>query len=144
MATANYYGKFGLALMNKEADMNSDTFKVSLHTATYTPDADVHDYFDDATNEVTGTNYTPGGVTIATPTITYDAATNETRWDAGDATWTNVTIAAFRYAVIRDDTPATNATKPLVAYVDLGAQSITAGNVTIQWDALGIAYIALT
>jgi hypothetical protein len=47
-----------------KSDFLTGTWQYSLHTATYTPDYDVHDFFNDITNEVTGTNYVAIGVTL--------------------------------------------------------------------------------
>ncbi|MFC9766736.1 hypothetical protein ACFVJ2_33630, partial [Rhodococcus jostii] len=58
--------------------------------------------------------------------------------DAADSSWTTSTITA-RYAIIYNSTPGTDATRPLIAYVDFGADvSTTAGTFTITWDAAGI------
>lgn len=136
--TAKLYGKGLLSLANKEIDWTSDTIKVALTTSSYTPDQDVHDYFNDVTNEVSGTGYTAGGATLANCTATYTAGTNVMKLDADDAVWATATITA-RYAVIYDSTPGTAATNPLIGYVDFGADvSSTAANFTITWDAAGI------
>jgi hypothetical protein len=125
-------------------DWDSATIKCSLHTATYSPLPDTHDFWDDATNEVSGTNYTTGGVALGSPTVTYDTGTDETRLDANDAVWTTATIASIRYAVVYEDTAGASSTDPLITYYDLGAQSVTAANFTVQWDATGVAKIDTT
>jgi hypothetical protein len=119
-------------------DWDSATIKCSLHTATYSPLPDTHDFWDDATNEVSGTAYTTGGATLGSPTVTYDTGTDETRLDANDA------IASIRYAVVYEDTAGASSTDPLITYYDLGAQSVTAANFTVQWDATGVAKIDTT
>lgn len=133
---------FGLALQsafNKEIDFDSDTLKVMLCTSSYTPDQDTHRYKSSVTNEVTGTGYTAGGATLASVTVTYNAATNTLTLDAADTAWSGSTITA-RYAVIYDSTPGTDATRPLIAFIDFGQDvSTTAGTFTITWDAAGIA-----
>jgi hypothetical protein len=116
-------------------DWDSATIKCSLHTATYSPLQDTDDFWNDATNEVTGTAYTTGGVALSTPTVTYDTGTDEIRLDAGDAVWTTATISSIRYA---------GSTDPLLTYYDLGAQSVTAANFTVQWDSTGVAKIDVT
>lgn len=138
------YGNFLAQALNKEVDWDSDTIKVALLTNSYTPDQDAHNYYDDVVaNEVTGTGYTAGGITLANKTNTYNAGTNTIVLDADDVTWSSSTITA-RYAVIYDATPATNATKPLIGYVDFGSdQSSSNGNFTITWDATGIVRITV-
>ena len=138
------YGQFLSQALNKEIDWDTDTIKVALLTNAYTPDQDAHNYFDDVVaNEVTGTGYTQGGNTLANKTNTYNSATNVIVLDADDTTWSSSTITA-RYAVIYDASPATNATRPLIGYVDFGSdQSSSNGNFTITWDATGIVRITV-
>lgn len=127
-----------------KTDVLTGTMQCSLHTATYAVSQDNDDFFNDATNEVTGTNYSANGVTLGSKTSTYDATTDEWRFDAADAAWTTATISSIRYAVIWENTAGASTTDPLMAYIDLGAQSVTAANFTIQWDATGIAKIDVT
>ena len=138
------YGQFLQQALNKEIDWDTDTIKVALLSNSYTPDQDAHNYFDDvSTYEVTGTGYTQGGNTLANKTNTYNSATNVIVLDADDTTWSSSTITA-RYAVVYDASPATNATKPLIGYVDFGSdQSSSNGNFTITWDATGIVRITV-
>lgn len=138
------YGQFISQAFNKEIDFDTDTIKVALLTNAYTPDQDAHNYFDDVVaNEVTGTGYTAGGLTLANKTNTYNGATNVIVLDADDVTWSSSTITA-RYAIVYDATPATNATKPLIGYVDFGSdQSSSNGNFTITWDATGIVRVTV-
>lgn len=133
------YGPVIAKAFNKEIDLDSDTIKVALLTNAYAPNQDTHDYFDDvASFEVSGAGYTAGGVTLTGKTVNYDAASNTFIFDADDVVIANSTLTA-RYAVIYDATPGTNATRPLVGYVDfVSDQSSTAGNFTITWDASGI------
>jgi hypothetical protein len=140
--SAFWYGQANLNAFNKEINWTSDTIKVMLCTSTYAPNQDTHVYKDvSVTNEVTGTGYTAGGVALTTKTLTYDGTTNIIKFDADDVTWASSTITA-RYAVIYDDSPASN--KPLLGYVDFGAdQSSSNGNFTITWDANGILKITV-
>jgi len=138
------YGNFLKQALNKEIDWDSDTIKVALLSSSYTPNQDTHDYYDDVSaNEVTGTGYTTGGITLGSMTSTYDGTNNVIVLDAADVTWSSSTITA-RYAVVYDDTPATAGTKPLIGYVDFGSdQSSTNGNFTITWDSTGIVRITV-
>ncbi len=80
---------------------------------------------------------------MANKTNTYNSATNVIVLDADDVTWASSTITA-RYAVIYNATPATDATRPLIGYVDFGSdQSSTNGNFTITWDSTGIVRITV-
>lgn len=138
------YGQFLAKALNKEVDWDSDTIKVALVSSAYTPNQDSHDYFDDVVaNEVTGAGYTAGGATLTGKTITYDGASNVVVLDANDVVWASSTVTA-RYAVVYDDSGATNAQKVLIGYVDFGSdQSSTNGNFTVTWDATGIVRLTV-
>ena len=134
----------GLAGGTPNIDYLSDSMKVMLCTSSYTPNQDSHVFKSDVTNEVTGTGYTAGGVALTTKTLTYTGGTNTIAFDADDVTWASSTITA-RYAVIYDATPGTDATRPLLAYVDFGADQSSSGSTfTIQWDAAGILKIVVS
>jgi hypothetical protein len=142
--SAKFYGNAFVSAFNKKIDFDSDTIKVALCTSSYTPDQDAHDFFNDITNEVTGTGYTAGGATLASASITYTGASNVLKLDGDDTSWASSTITA-RYAIIYDATPGTAATNPLIAYVDFGADvTSTAGTFTITWDANGIATVTVS
>lgn len=136
--TANLYGLALKSFVDKLVDLDSDTIKVMLCTSTYTPNQDTHQFKSSVTNEISGTGYTAGGATLTSPVVAYTAGTNVLSFDAADTAWTTATFTA-RYAVVYDSTPATDATRPLLAYVDFGADvSVTAATFTITWAAGGI------
>lgn len=142
--TAFWYGN-GLkgqysATAARRVDWVTDTIKVALTTSSYTPNQDTHDFFDDITNEITGTGYSAGGASLANKTLTYDTSTNQTRLDADDTVWSTSTITA-RYAVIYKDT-GTASTSPLLGYIDFGAdQTTSAADFTISYDSTGVLRI---
>lgn len=142
--TGKLYGKMFIALFNKEIDWDTDTIKCALTTSSYTPDQDAHDYFNDVTNEVSGTGYSAGGATLANKTVTYTGATNKFVLDADDAVWAGSTITA-RTAVVYDASPGSDATRPLICYQQSDADvSTTAGTFTVQWNASGIVEITVS
>lgn len=118
------------------------TLKCALVTGTYSVDQNLHDFFDDITNEVAGTGYTAGGNACATPTwsgpsgagvMTFDAA-DPAAWAQNGAGFTNARRAIFYY-----DTGVAG-TSRLVGYSnDFGAD---VGNVavdfTVAFNAAGI------
>lgn len=139
MATGKWYGEGVLGQFSTTAarrvDWTTDTIKVLLTTATYTPDQDAHNFHDDITNEIAnGDGYTTGGVTLGTKSLTYDTASNTVRLDAADASWTLTASRTMRYAVIYSDT-GVSGTSPLMGYVDFGSDQTSSGTFTIQWDA---------
>lgn len=138
MTLITAYGQFPRSLMNKEIDMDTDAIKVMLVTSAYVFNKDTHRYKSDITNEVTGTGYTAGGATLASPVLSYDAATDTTNVDYADVVWSNSTITA-RGAVVYDSTPASDATRPLICFIDFETDQISAGaNFTIAWHSLGL------
>lgn len=142
--SAKLYGKVFIAMANKEIDWADDNFKVMLCTSSYTP-SQAHDYKDDITNEISGTGYTAGGAAIDLTTPTYDTGTGVLSFNGPATTqWTTATFTA-RYAVIYDDSPATDATKPLIGYVDFGSdQSPSAGTMTITWTNSKVATLTVS
>lgn len=76
---------------NKEIDFDTDTVKAALVTSTYTPDYLAHDYFNDVTNEVSGTGYTAGGATLASKTVTLTVANS---WGTSRANSTAYALGA--------------------------------------------------
>lgn len=143
--SAKIYGNFFVKLSAKElAALNgSTTLKGMLCTSSYVPDQDAHDYKNDVTNEITGTGYTAGGMTLTNVVASYNGATNVFKLDADDLVWSGSTLAA-KFLVIYDSSPATDATRPLICYVDFDATiTSTAAPFTVQFDAAGILTVTL-
>jgi hypothetical protein len=99
-------------------DFDDDTIKVALCTAFGS--ATTSDFFDDVTELAAGNGYTAGGETL---TITPAVSAGKYDLDATDTQWTFTAIKAFQYAVIYKST-GTAGTSPLIAYADLGSQSV--------------------
>lgn len=136
--TAYWYGK---ALENqygttsaRRIDWATDTIKVALCTSSFTPNQDTQDFFDDITNEVSGTGYTAGGATLGTKSVNYEASTNVVSLRAATSSWSNASFTA-RYAVVYKDTGSPS-TSPLIGYVDFGGdQTVSSGTFSVAWDA---------
>lgn len=72
---AQWYRQALAKFLNKEADWDSDSIVITLHTSTYAFNLDTNAYVSDLTNELsTGGGYTAGGVTLTSVTKTYTAA----------------------------------------------------------------------
>ncbi len=141
MAVTNrIYGELFLNMADKEIDWLADTIKITLHTSTYTPVQDTHNYQDDLTNELSTANgYTAGGGTLATKTNTYTGGTNVTEWGGADFVWTATGTLTARTAVVSDTTPGTTATNPLCTYHQSDADiSATDASWTFDVAAAGI------
>lgn len=141
MAAWNLYDQWRDNRLDDTNGAVTGTLKVALVLGTYTPDQNLHDFFSDITNEVTGTNYTAGGNAAASPTYTLSGAGLIT-FDASDpATWSQnaAGFSTARRAILYYDT-AVAATSRLVAYSDdFGAdRGNVSGDFSIAFDAAGI------
>lgn len=109
----------------------ADTFKAALYLASATIDAATTAY--SSTNEVSGTNYTPGGVVVTNatpPTATNASATaGVAYWTPSTSiTYTNVTLStAFDAVLIYNSTQSNKA----VSVHTFGSQTVTAGTFTL-------------
>jgi hypothetical protein len=141
--TARLYGPLLAHLAAKRIDWLGDAIHLTLHTATYVPDQDLHDFVNDLTNELpTGGGYTAGGIALATKTAAYDAATNTLVLDAADISIPNSTLT-WRVAVLSDRTPTLAADQPLIAYFLSDVDIVSSGGTTtITFAADGIARIS--
>ena len=118
------------------------TLKCAIVAAAYAPDQNLHDFFNDITNEVSGTGYTAGGNACAAPTWSGPDGAGLLTFDASDpATWTQ-NVAGFsngRRAIFYYDTGVAS-TSRLVGYTnDFGADSgNVAGDFSVALNAAGI------
>lgn len=136
--TMTFYNSYMLKLVNGGGiDLDTDDVFVSLHTSSYTPNRDSHDFFDDATNEVSGGTYVSGGYQL-TVTATQDNDNNKAVVDASDVELTSATVPTCRYAVIRKKL-STAGTSPLICYIDFGEdKAVTSGTFTLGFNVGGL------
>jgi hypothetical protein len=140
-ATVKWFGLAQGHIANGAIDWDNDTIKVSLHTSTWSPAQDTHNFHDDATNELAASGgYTAGGATIANRTSGYTAGTNVQKLDGDDVTWSALTpSAAFRYGAIYKDRGGASSADELIAWIDFGANVDPGGqDFTIAWHTDGI------
>ena len=120
------YVPFWESLAEARISLLADSIKVSLHTSLYVPSQDNHKFKSDLTTEVaSGGGYTTGGVVLTGKTFVKDPVTNRYIFDCDDPTWASATITAA-FAVFYDNTPATDATRPLIGYIDFGGNQASA------------------
>ncbi len=128
---------------NGAVNLQSLTLKMMLVTGTYTPNQNTHDFRDDlGATEVSGTNYTAGGNTLATVTVNLDGSGNITI-DANDpASWLQSAsgFSNARRAIIYIARGGASSADELVAYSnDFGADlGNVAANLDITLSASGI------
>ncbi|WP_280378555.1 hypothetical protein [Nocardia wallacei] len=141
--TGKFFPLFFKSLLNKEVDFDTDVIKLMLLDNSYTFSS-AHQYKSSITGEVTGTGYTAGGQTLTGAAVTFDSPTNVIKLDANDPSWPGSTITGARKGVIYNSTPGTDATRPLIAYLESDTTlSTTSGQLSITFDAAGIAAITV-
>lgn len=124
--TSSMYGKFLLSLLNKEIDYESDDIYAAVITNAYTPNQDTHQYWSDVVaHELVGTGYTANGKLLVGKSMPYSSGDNKVTLDCDDLSWTGTTWSAARYLVFYDRTPGSDATRPLICWVDFGADQST-------------------
>ena len=120
---------FGVAPIR--AATTADTFKAALYLASATINASTTAY--SATGEVTGTNYTAGGVSVTNATAPIATNSSVTAgvayWTpSASITYTTVTLStAFDCVLIYNSTQSNKA----VSVHTFGSQTITAGTFTL-------------
>jgi hypothetical protein len=113
------------------AASTADTFKAALYLTTATINASTTAY--SATGEVTGTNYSAGGVAVTNataPSSTNSSATAGVGYwtPSASITYTNVTLStAFDTVLIYNSTQSNKA----VSVHTFGSQTVTAGTFTL-------------
>jgi len=143
-ASITFYNNWKAALA--EVVPRTATFKVTLHSSSYTFAA-THNVYADLTNElITANGYTNGGAALAS--VTWGQSGGTATFDAADLTWTasGGSIVARR-AVIRAVGTFNSQVDPLVASILLDTTpadvTTTTGNtLTLQWNASGIFTLA--
>lgn len=129
MATFNKFNSFVEAAFEKTHNLGADTLKVlltnSAPTASNTVKANL-------TEIAAGNGYTAGG---ATPSISSSAQSSGTyKLVLADVTWTasGGSIGPFRYAVLYNDTAASD---ELIGWWDYGSSVTLASGESFTWDA---------
>ena len=139
MANWNAYPKWKEGQVNGSGAIDFDdagtTIKIALVTSLYTPD-NAHDFFNDITNEVTGSNYTAGGAAVGSKSITL--VTTTVTFDGANVTWTSHAsgFSNARRAILYKDT-GVSTTSNVIAYSDdFGAdKGNTGGDLTLDLSA---------
>lgn len=107
-------------------------------TSSYTPAQDTDAFWTTpVANEVSGTGYSANGYKLVNKTLGI-ASTVLTFTNTVNPSWAASTITA-RHAVFYDRTPASDATRGLIGWVNFGADVISsAGTFTITISGSGI------
>jgi hypothetical protein len=127
------------AAVKGDLDFDTLTFKVMLVTSTYTENKD-HDFRDDITNEVVGTNYTAGGATATVTVSAIDTTNDRVEISLGGASWASSTITAAG-AVYYVSRGGASSADELIAFNDFGGDVVsTAGTFTLNASTLRIQF----
>ena len=130
------YHNFGTTVTR--AGTGADTFKAALYLTTATINASTTAYT--ATGEVTGTNYSAGGVTVTNATAPTTSGTTAYWTPSASLVYTNVTLStAFDTVLIYNSTQSNRA----VSVHTFGSQTVTAGTFTLTMttNAAGTALL---
>ena len=108
------------------------TYKIALFTSSKTVSvSDPTSY--NTTNQISGTNYTAGGNTLANPAVGRTGSTSFVDFD--DTSWTTATFTA-RFAQIYQSSGGAASGNNSVLVLDFGGNfTATAGTFTIQFPA---------
>ena len=113
---------FKSEILQEGHNLASDTIKIALYSSSATLGATTTAYT--TSNEITGTGYTAGGVTLANQTVATSGTT--AYFDADDPTWTSASFTA-RGALIYNNSKSNAA----IAVLDFGSD-FSSSNGTFQ------------
>lgn len=140
-----WYRSAPVKLLNKEADLDSDSLKATLHTSTYALDRAAHAYVSDLTNELAASGgYSTGGVTLSGVSVTKTEADS---WGTARANSTAYTVDqvvrpatgnGFLYRCVVAGTSGGS----IPTYPTVVGNTVADGGVT--WENVGRAIIVLT
>jgi hypothetical protein len=115
---------FGTSVVR--ASTAADTLKAALYLASASQGAGTTAY--GVSGEVSGTNYTAGGVTVTNATAPTSSGTTAYWTPSASFSWTNVTLStSFDCALVYNSTQSNKA----ISVHTFGAQTVTAGNFTL-------------
>jgi hypothetical protein len=115
---------FGTSVIR--ASTAADTLKAALYLASASQGAGTTAY--GVSGEVSGTNYTAGGVTVTNATAPTSTGTTAYWTPSASFSWTNVTLStSFDCALVYNSTQSNKA----ISVHTFGAQTVTAGNFTL-------------
>ena len=131
MSAQHQFGASTIVSRTSLTAPTGDTFKAALYLVSATVNASTTAY--SATGEVTGTNYTAGGVAVTTTTVPTSTNSSSTAGvgfvtPAASIVYTTVTLStAFDAVLIYNSTQSNKA----VSVHTFGSQTITAGTFTL-------------
>lgn len=140
---------FDKAILNMFSATNlvnpANTFKMTLHTSSFTPSLSADEVYADVNNELaTANGYTSGGATMANAALTQSGGVTKFTSDAVVWTASGGSIPAWRYGLVRAVGTLNGKVDPLVGYflgdsTPADVPATTTGNtLTVTPNAAGI------
>lgn len=124
---------FKSEILQEGHNLASDTIKIALYSSSASLGASTTAYT--TSNEITGTGYTAGGVTLTNQTVATSGTT--AYFDADDPTWSSASFTA-RGALIYNSTNSDKA----IAVLDFGGDfTVSSGTFRIVFPAAGTSAI---
>jgi hypothetical protein len=142
-ASGVYFLSFEKALIDTLGQSwEAETHKVLLDSDTDTPNFDTHDFRNDVATEVTGTNWSAGGVTLTGTEITVSSGTLV--FDATDVSVASTTITSAMASVFYTNVGSAATDQLIMLHDFVTAVSTSNGTFGIQWHASGLLTCDLT
>jgi hypothetical protein len=95
-----------------------------------------HDYLSDITNEINESGY--ARQTLASKTVSVDDTNNRVIVDAADPVYTAVVAGGTATQHIVARSTGVDSTSPLIAQYDITSTPTNGGNITINYDSVGM------
>lgn len=137
---AHQFGTVTIVSRTSLTAPTTDTLKAALFLVSGSLGAGTTTY--SSTSEVSGTNYTAGGVTVTNATAPTTSGTTAFWTPSASFVWTTVTLStAFDTCLLYNSTQSNRA----IGVYTFGSQTVTAGNFTLSMpsNAAGTALIQL-
>lgn len=124
-------------------NLTSNTIKLALiktnMSGTYGPDTQRYNDVTANSDEATGTNYSAGGQTLDSITISTNNTGDRAFVDIANEEFSNVTVAAQGCIIYNSSVTGDNGSNPAIAVIDFGGSGVaaTAGDLTIEFPLVG-------
>ena len=140
-------GVYGLSLEKALIDTlgqswEAETHKVMLDSDTDTPNFDTHDFRNDVATEVTGTNWSTGGVTLTGTEITLSSGV--LTFDATDVSVASTTITSAMASIFYTNVGSAATDQLIMLHDFVTAVTTSSGTFGIQWNASGLLTLDYT
>lgn len=122
-----------------DVDPEATATKLSLHTNTYSPNRDTDDFFNDATNEISGANGY-AAQTLGSKLISYDTGSDEVRFDCADITFSFSGSNTWRHGVVWIDTAGASTADPLYGLLTWDSDQTVSTTYTLTIDTAGLFF----